>query len=72
MCKLNGMKSDLGDLFAIFPYLPRGSRQPVEDRVQDIRARAEAVRRRLEENVRARKQRAERVSEVWRRLIGRR
>jgi hypothetical protein len=66
------MKSDLGDLFAIFPDLPRGSRRPVQDRVQDIRARAGAVRRRLEENARARKRQAERVSEMWRRRIGRR
>jgi hypothetical protein len=66
------MKSDLGDLFAIFPDLPRGSRQPVEDRVEDIRARAGAVRRRMEENARARKQQAERVSAMWKRRIGRR
>jgi hypothetical protein len=57
------------DLFDIFPDLPRGRRQPVGDRIAEIRRRADAMREKMRINARDKKAAAARNKAAWERRL---
>jgi hypothetical protein len=69
--QLVGKLVDVSDLFDLLPDLPWPRRRPLQQRLDDVRRRADAVRAQFRTATERQKVNARRAQDAWKRKIGR-